>query len=89
MNLSLVNETSIEFEIFDENINFLSKITRAEFEEMNEDLFRSTLDLIENALRGAKMNKSSINEIVLVGGSTRIPKIQKLIKEFFNGKELN
>jgi len=89
LNLSLVNETSIEFEIFDENINFLSKITRAEFEEMNEDLFRSTLDLIENALRGARMDKSSINEIVLVGGSTRIPKIQKLIKEFFNGKELN
>merc|ERR1712019_194161 len=64
-------------------------ITRARFEELCADLFRGTLDPVEKALRDAKMEKSSIDEIVLVGGSTRIPKVQKLLQDFFNGKELN
>merc|ERR1712012_339752 len=63
--------------------------TRARFEELCADLFRGTLEPVEKALRDSKMDKSSIHEIVLVGGSTRIPKIQKLLQDFFNGKELN
>merc|ERR1711994_134219 len=62
---------------------------RARFEELCADLFRGTLEPVEKSLRDAKMDKSAINDIVLVGGSTRIPKIQKLISDFFNGKELN
>merc|ERR1712012_848088 len=58
-------------------------------EELCADLFRGTLEPVEKAMRDAKMDKSSINDIVLVGGSTRIPKIQKLLQDFFNGKELN
>merc|ERR1711962_1362055 len=64
-------------------------ITRARFEELNADLFRGTLDPVEKSLRDAKMDKGEVHEIVLVGGSTRIPKIQKLLQDFFNGKELN
>jgi L1 cell adhesion molecule like protein len=64
-------------------------MTRARFEELCADLFRSTLEPVEKALRDAKMDKSSIQEIVLVGGSTRIPRVQKLLQDFFNGKELN
>jgi L1 cell adhesion molecule like protein len=56
---------------------------------MNDDLFRCTLESVEKALRDAEMDKSSIHEVVLIGGSTRIPKVQKLLQDFFNGKELN
>merc|ERR1712117_530086 len=59
------------------------------FEELCSDLFKGTLEPVEKAMRDAKMDKSSINDIVLVGGSTRIPKIQKLLQDFFNDKELN
>ncbi|CAF4320762.1 unnamed protein product, partial [Adineta steineri] len=72
-----------------EGIAFYSTITRACFEELCSDLFRSTLEPVEKALRDAKMDKASIHEIVLVGGSTHIPKIQKLLQDLFNGKELN
>ncbi|RXG52439.1 Heat shock 70 kDa protein, partial [Armadillidium vulgare] len=68
---------------------FYTSITRARFEELCSDLFRSTLEPVEKALRDAKFDKSAIHEIVLVGGSTRIPKVQKLLSDFFNGKELN
>merc|ERR1711994_751661 len=61
----------------------------ARFEELCSDLFKGTLDPVEKALRDSKLDKSSIHEIVLVGGSTRIPKVQKLLQDFFNGKELN
>ena len=64
-------------------------MTRARFEELNADLFRSTMEPVEKAIRDAKMDKSQIQDIVLVGGSTRIPKVQKLLQDFFNGKELN
>jgi len=56
---------------------------------LNADLFRSTLEPVEKALRDAKMDKPSIHDIVLVGGSTRIPKVQKLLQDFFNGRDLN
>ncbi len=64
----------------------LSTITRARFEELCNDLFRSTLEPVEKVLRDSKVDKRQINEIVLVGGSTRIPKVQQLLMDFFNGK---
>ena len=87
--LSTSTEANIEIDALAEGIDFYSKISRARFEELCQDLFRSTLEPVEKALRDAKMDKRKIDEIVLVGGSTRIPKIQKLLQDFFNGKELN
>ena len=87
--LSSIAEASIEIDSLYEGIDFYTKITRARFEDLNGDHFRSTLDPVEKALRDAKFDKSQIHDIVLVGGSTRIPKIQKLLQDFFNGKELN
>jgi len=87
--LSSSSQASIEIDSLFEGIDFYSSITRARFEELCADLFRSTLDPVEKSLRDAKIDKGNINEIVLVGGSTRIPKIQKLLQDFFNGKELN
>jgi len=87
--LSASAQASIEIDSLSQGIDFYTSITRARFEEMCADLFRSTLEPVEKALRDAKMDKSSVHEIVLVGGSTRIPKVQKLLSDFFNGKELN
>lgn len=87
--LSSSTQASIEIDSLFEGIDFYSTITRARFEELNADLFRSTLEPVEKALRDAKLDKAQIHDIVLVGGSTRIPKIQKLLQDFFNGKELN
>jgi heat shock protein 1/8 len=87
--LSTQTQASIEIDSLHEGIDFYTSITRAKFEELCIDLFRSTLDPVEKVLRDSKLDKKSINEIVLVGGSTRIPKVQELLKDFFNGKELN
>jgi len=87
--LSSSTQASVEIDSLFEGIDFYTSITRARFEELCADLFRGTLEPVEKALRDAKMDKAKINEIVLVGGSTRIPKIQKLLQDFFNGKELN
>lgn len=87
--LSSSAEATIEIDSLHEGVDFYSKITRARFEELNMDLFKSTLQPVEQALRDAKLSKRDIDEIVLVGGSTRIPKIQKLLEDFFNGKTLN
>merc|ERR1712173_294920 len=87
--LSASAQANIEIDSLYEGIDFYSSITRARFEELCADLFRGTLDPVDKALRDAKMDKSSINEVVLVGGSTRIPKVQKILSDFFNGKELN
>nr|NP_001165656.1 heat shock cognate 70.II protein [Xenopus laevis]AAB00199.1 heat shock cognate 70.II [Xenopus laevis]AAB41583.1 heat shock cognate 70.II protein [Xenopus laevis] len=87
--LSSSTQASIEIDSLYEGIDFYTSITRARFEELNADLFRGTLDPVEKSLRDAKLDKSQIHDIVLVGGSTRIPKIQKLLQDFFNGKELN
>ncbi|XP_048859067.1 heat shock 70 kDa protein-like isoform X2 [Brienomyrus brachyistius] len=87
--LSSSSQASIEIDSLFEGIDFYTSITRARFEEMNSDLFRGTLEPVEKALRDAKLDKSQIHDIVLVGGSTRIPKIQKLLQDFFNGRELN
>lgn len=80
---------SIEIDSLFEGIDFYTNITRARFEELCADLFRSTMDPVEKALRDAKMDKAQVHDIVLVGGSTRIPKVQKLLSDFFSGKELN
>jgi len=80
---------NLELDALFEGIDFYSKITRARFEELCSDVFRKTLAPVERALRDAKLDKGGIDEVVLVGGSTRIPKIQKLLSDFFNGKQLN
>merc|ERR1711963_1088772 len=87
--LSASAQASIEIDSLFEGLDFYTSITRARFEELCSDLFKGTLDPVEKAMRDAKLDKSSIHDIVLVGGSTRIPKIQKLLQDFFNGKELN
>lgn len=85
--LSSATQTNIEIDSLYEGVDFYTSITRARFEELNADLFRSTMDPVEKVLRDAKMDKRSVSEVVLVGGSTRIPKIQQLVTQFFNGKE--
>lgn len=87
--LSSSTQASIEIDSLFEGIDFYTSLTRARFEELNADLFRGTLEPVEKALRDAKLDKAQIHDIVLVGGSTRIPKIQKLLQDFFNGRELN
>lgn len=87
--LSASTQASIEIDALYEGIDFYTTISRARFEELCGDLFRGTLDPVELALRDAKLDKGKIDEVVLVGGSTRIPKIQNLLSNFFNGKELN
>eukprot|EP01064_Diplonema_japonicum_P008924 TRINITY_DN163_c0_g1_i1.p1 TRINITY_DN163_c0_g1~~TRINITY_DN163_c0_g1_i1.p1 ORF type:complete len:652 (+),score=266.43 TRINITY_DN163_c0_g1_i1:51-2006(+) len=87
--LSSAAQTSIEIDSLFEGIDFYTSITRARFEELCADLFRSCLRPVEQVLGDAKMDKRSIHEVVLVGGSTRIPKIQGMVSDFFGGKELN
>jgi heat shock protein 1/8 len=87
--LSSATQASLEIDSLFEGIDFYTAITRARFEELCQDLFRGTLEPVEKVLRDAKMDKNAVNEIVLVGGSTRIPKIGKLLSDFFHGKELN
>merc|ERR1711916_355702 len=71
-----------------EGEDFHGSITRARFEELCQDLFRGTLEPVEKVLRDSVIDKRSVHEIVLVGGSTRIPKVQSLLSDFFGGKEL-
>ncbi|XP_015122359.1 major heat shock 70 kDa protein Ab [Diachasma alloeum] len=87
--LSSSTEASIEIDALFEGIDFYTKISRARFEELCADLFRATLEPVEKALADAKLDKRSIHDVVLVGGSTRIPKIQSLLQNFFCGKTLN
>ncbi|KAK4480357.1 hypothetical protein RD792_013428 [Penstemon davidsonii] len=86
--LSSTAQATIEIDYLYEGIGFYSTITRARFEYMNMDLFRKCMEPVEKCLRDAKMDKSSVHDVVLVGGSTRIPKVQQLLQDFFNGKEL-
>ncbi|XP_077367105.1 heat shock 70 kDa protein 1-like [Festucalex cinctus] len=87
--LSSSSQANLEIDSLFEGVDFYTSITRARFEELCSDLFRGTLEPVEKALKDAKMDKGQIHEVVLVGGSTRIPRIQKLLQDFFNGKELN
>ncbi|XP_013110576.2 heat shock protein 68 [Stomoxys calcitrans] len=87
--LSSSTEATIEVGALFEGIDFYTKISRARFEELCSDLFRNTLQPVEKALNDAKMDKNQVHDIVLVGGSTRIPKVQNLLQQFFCGKSLN
>ncbi|XP_021760873.1 heat shock cognate 70 kDa protein-like [Chenopodium quinoa] len=86
--LSSTTQTTIEIDCLLEGIDFTSTITRARFEKLNIDLFKKCVDLVDKCLKDAKMEKSDVDEVVLVGGSTRIPKVQQMLLDFFDGKEL-
>ncbi|KAL2554865.1 Heat shock 70 kDa protein 5 [Forsythia ovata] len=86
--LSSTTQTTIEIDSLYEGIDFYATITRARFEELNMDLFRKCMEPVEKCLRDSKIDKSQVHDVVLVGGSTRIPKVQQLLQDFFNGKEL-
>ncbi|XP_047955570.1 heat shock cognate 70 kDa protein-like [Salvia hispanica] len=85
--LSSSSQTNIDIESLFEGIDMFSTITRAKFNELNMDLFSKCIKLVEKCLSDAKMKRRSVDEVVLVGGSSRIPKVQELLREFFNGKE--
>jgi len=87
--LSTVHQVKVEIESLVNGEDFSETLTRAKFEELNADLFKKTLKPVQQVLEDSGLKKSDIHEIVLVGGSTRIPKVQELIKDFFNGKEPN
>jgi heat shock protein 1/8 len=87
--LSSTAETTIEVDSLYSGIDFSSTITRAKFAELNMDLFKKSIELVENCLTDAKMDKSGVHDIVLTGGSSRIPKVQELLQDFFDGKQLN
>merc|ERR1712125_73439 len=87
--LSSTHQGRVEIEALYDGIDFSETLTRARFEEINNDLFKNTLGPVKQVLEDSGLKKNQIDEIVLVGGSTRIPKIQQLMKDFFNGKEPN
>merc|ERR1719442_235415 len=87
--LSSTHQARIEIEALFDGVDFSETLTRARFEEINNDLFKNTLGPVKQVLEDSGLKKNQIDEIVLVGGSTRIPKVQQLIKDFFNGKEPN
>ncbi|KAL8105257.1 hypothetical protein AgCh_029158 [Apium graveolens] len=86
--LSHIAITTIDVDSLYEGIDYRAKITRSKFEDLNMDLFRSCVGTVEKCLEDAKMDKNNVQDVVLVGGSTRIPKVQQLLQQFFNGKEL-
>ncbi|XP_047939177.1 heat shock cognate 70 kDa protein-like [Salvia hispanica] len=85
--LSSTSQTNVEIESLFEGIDLFSTITRAKFDELNLDLFNKCMELVEKCVSDAKMEKSSVDEVVLVGGSSRILKVQEMLKEIFSGKE--
>ncbi|PRP75878.1 hypothetical protein PROFUN_15414 [Planoprotostelium fungivorum] len=87
--LSSQTQASVEIDSLYDGVDFYTSVTRARFEELNQDLFRKCLAPVEKVLADSKIDKRSVHEVVLVGGSTRIPKVQQMLQEFFNGKELN
>ena len=85
--LSSSNTAAVEVEALYEGIDFFTTITRAKFEDLCMDIFRKTLEPVDRVLKDAKIGKADVDEVVLVGGSTRIPKVQQMVKDYFNGKE--
>merc|ERR1712012_1508221 len=83
--LSSTHQARLEIESLYDGVDFSETLTRARFEELNMDLFRKTMEPVKKVLADAGLKKSEVDEIVLVGGSTRIPKVQELLKDFFNG----
>merc|ERR1719439_200930 len=87
--LSSQHQARLEIEVLYDGIDFSETLTRAKFENLNMDLFRKTMEPVEKVLKDSGLSKSEVDELVMVGGSTRIPKVQQLLKDFFNGKEPN
>jgi molecular chaperone DnaK (HSP70) len=87
--LSSAHSTRLEIENFSNGHDFSETLSRAKFEELNSDLFKKTMKPISQVLKDADMKKTEVDEIILVGGSSRIPKVQQIIKDFFDGKEPN
>ncbi|XXG54704.1 hypothetical protein AAC387_Pa03g2516 [Persea americana] len=87
--LSSMPQTTIQIDCLYDGIDFHSTVTCARFEELNMDLLKKCVELVNNCLMDTKIDKNSIDDVVLVGGSTRIPKVQQLLQEFFKGKELS
>lgn len=87
--LSNQHQVRVEIESLFDGADFSEPLTKARFEELNMDLFKKTMEPVKKALKDAGLKKSEIDEIVLVGGSTRIPKVQEMLKDFFDGKEPN
>merc|ERR1719409_313388 len=87
--LSSTSQTRIEIEALFDGVDFSETLTRAKFEELNLDLFKKTMKPVKKVLDDSEFKKSNVDELVLVGGSTRIPKVQTLLKDYFNGKEPN
>ena len=86
--LSSAQTASIELDSLYEGIDFFTNISRAKFESLCQHLFQKSMDPVQKCLRDSKISKNNIHEIVLVGGSTRIPKVQTMLSDFFNGKKL-
>merc|ERR1712146_843911 len=86
---STQHQARLEIEALFDGVDFSETLTRARFEELNMDLFKKTLGPVGKVMSDAGMKKGEVDELVLVGGSTRIPKIQNLLKDYFNGKEPN
>jgi L1 cell adhesion molecule like protein len=89
LTLSLRNHAIIEIESLFESIDFNTVITKAKFDDLNMDNFRNCIEFVEKFIKGSKINKCEVSEIILIGGSSRIPKLQELLSTFFNGKYLN
>jgi len=87
--LSTQTSATIDCEALSNGIDFTITISRAKFEELNLDLFKKTMTPVTQVLKDAGMSKKDVDQVILVGGSTRIPKVQEMLSEFFNGKELN
>uniref|UniRef100_A0A1J3FVW7 Putative mediator of RNA polymerase II transcription subunit 37b n=1 Tax=Noccaea caerulescens TaxID=107243 RepID=A0A1J3FVW7_NOCCA len=87
--LSNQHQARVEIESLFDGVDFTEPLTKARFEELNMDLFKRRMEPMKKGLKDAGLKKSDIDEIVLVGGITRIPKVQELLKDFFDGKELN
>merc|ERR1719221_1657421 len=83
--LSSTHQARVEIEALFGGVDFSETLTRARFEELNSDLFKNTLGPVKQVMEDSGLKKNQVDEIVLVGGSTRIPKVQQLIKDFFNG----
>jgi heat shock protein 1/8 len=87
--LSTQTSATIDIDALSNGIDFSTTISRAKFEELNIDLFKKTVAPVTQVLKDAGMSKSQVDQVILVGGSTRIPKVQSMLSEYFNGKELN
>ncbi|CAF1113872.1 unnamed protein product [Brachionus calyciflorus] len=86
--LTQMQETTIEIDGLFDGFDFVEKITRSTFERLNLDLFKKTIEIVETTLKSANLTRDDIDDIVLVGGSSRIPKIKQMLLEFFNGKTI-